>query len=122
MFHSAPYHEIATHLVLMAFPHRVVNGGGTLEREYAIGSGRMDLCLHHSAVTLGMKLKVWRDGEPDPRVAGLDQLDRYLAGLGLEAGWLVIFDRRAGQPPLAERTTSAEQVSPQGRRIQVVRA
>ncbi|MBA4446178.1 hypothetical protein FHL01_12825, partial [Cylindrospermopsis raciborskii CS-506_C] len=32
---SAPYHEIAPHLVLMAFLHRVVNGGGTLEREYA---------------------------------------------------------------------------------------
>jgi hypothetical protein len=36
----------------MAFLHRVVNGGGTLEREYAIGSDafggqsqRMDLCL-----------------------------------------------------------------------------
>jgi type II secretory pathway predicted ATPase ExeA len=29
---SAPYPEIAPHLVLMAFLHRVVNGGGTLER------------------------------------------------------------------------------------------
>ncbi len=35
---STGYHEIAPHLVLMAFLHRVVNGGGTLEREYAIGS------------------------------------------------------------------------------------
>ncbi len=34
---STAYHEIAPHLVLMAFLHRVVNGGGTLEREYAIG-------------------------------------------------------------------------------------
>ncbi|HZI10769.1 MAG TPA: ATP-binding protein, partial [Myxococcus sp.] len=32
---TAPYHEIAPHLVLMAFLHRVANGGGTLEREYA---------------------------------------------------------------------------------------
>ena len=63
---SAPYHEIAPHLVLMAFLHRVVNGGGTLEREYAIGSGRMDLCLRYGVVTLGIELKVWRDGEPDP--------------------------------------------------------
>lgn len=119
---SAPYHEIAPHLVLMAFLHRVVNGGGTLEREYAIGSGRMDLCLRYGAVTLGMELKVWRDGEPDPLQAGLTQLDRYLAGLGLEMGWLVIFDRRAGLPPIAERTVCVEQTSPQGRRIQVVRA
>jgi type II secretory pathway predicted ATPase ExeA len=47
MLGSAPYHEIAPHLVLMAFLHRVVNGGGTLEREYAIGMGRMDLCLRY---------------------------------------------------------------------------
>ena len=54
---SAPYHEIAPHLVLMAFLHRVVNGGGTLEREYAIGSDRMDLCLRYGPVTLGMEFK-----------------------------------------------------------------
>jgi hypothetical protein len=119
---SAPYHEIAPHLVLMAFLHRVVNGGGTLEREYAIGSGRMDLCLRYGPVTLGIELKVWRDGEPDPLAEGLAQLDGYLAGLGLESGWLVIFDRRAGQPPIRERTASGEQASPQGRRITVVRA
>ena len=91
---SAPYHEIiAPHLVLMAFLHRVVNGGGTLEREYAIGRGRMDLCLRYGAVTLGIELKVWRDGEPDPLNEGLEQLDGYLVGLGLDTGWLVIFDR-----------------------------
>ncbi|MDG4595430.1 MAG: ATP-binding protein [Candidatus Contendobacter sp.] len=119
---SAPYHEIAPHLVLMAFLHRVVNGDGTLEREYAIGSGRMDLCLRYGTVTLAMELKVWRDGAPDPLKEGLTQLDGYLIGLGLDTGWLVIFDRRTGQPPLAERTAAIEQVSPQGRRIQVVRA
>jgi hypothetical protein len=48
---SAPYHEIAPHLVLMAFLHRVANAGGTLEREYAIGRGRMDLCLRYGPST-----------------------------------------------------------------------
>ena len=118
---SAPYHEIAPHLVLMAFLHRVVNGGGTLEREYAIGSGRMDLCLRYGAVTLGMELKVWRDGDPDPLTAGLTQLDGYLAGLGLDTGWLVIFDRRSGQLPIAQRTSSIATTSPERRRIIVVR-
>jgi len=42
---SAPYPEIAPHLVLLTFLHRVVNGGGRLDREYAIGSGHMDLLL-----------------------------------------------------------------------------
>ncbi|NEX22727.1 ATP-binding protein [Thiorhodococcus mannitoliphagus] len=119
---SAPYHEIAPHLVLMAFMQRVVNGEGTLEREYAIGRGRMDLCLRYRAVTLGIELKVWRERAPDPLAEGLTQLDAYLAGLGLDGGWLVIFDRRPGLAPVAERLTSTEATSPQGRRIRVVRA
>ncbi|HEX8700380.1 MAG TPA: ATP-binding protein [Myxococcaceae bacterium] len=119
---TAPYHEIAPHLVLMAFLHRVANGGGTLEREYAIGTGRMDLCLRHGPDTLAMELKVWRDGEKDPLDAGLAQLDGYLAGLGLDGGWLVIFDRRSGQPPIAERTHAAPAMTPSGRQVSVVRA
>jgi hypothetical protein len=93
-----------------------------MEREYAIGRGRMDLCLRYGAVTLGLELKVWRGGRPDPLTEGLTQLDAYLAGLGLDRGWLVIFDRRAGQPPIEELTSSHETRSPAGRCIQVVRA
>jgi hypothetical protein len=119
---SAPYHEIAPHLVLMAFLHRVVNGGGTIDRDYAIGMGRMDLCLRYGAVTMAMELKVWHDGESDPLGEGLLQLDKYLAGLGLDTGWLVIFDRRTGQPRIAERTGAGEVTSPAGRNVTVIRA
>ncbi len=118
---SAPYHEIAPHLVLMAFLHRVVNGGGTLEREYAIGSDRMDLCLRYGNVTLAMELKVWREGRADPLKAGLEQLDRYLSGLGLDSGWLIIFDRRPGLPPVAERTATELTMTKSGRSVQVIR-
>ncbi|WP_242479633.1 hypothetical protein [Lamprobacter modestohalophilus] len=69
-----------------------------------------------------IELKVWRDGQPDPLARGLDQLDGYLAGLRLDSGWLVLFDRRNGQPPIAERTQVDETHSPGGRRIQVIRA
>lgn len=122
---SVHYHEIAPHLVLMAFLHRVVNGNGALDREYAIGSRRMDLCLRYGGsqpVTMGMELKVWRDGEADPRDEGLAQLDEYLAGLGLDRGWLVIFDRRSGLPPIAQRTAVEPAVTPQGRTVAVIRA
>ena len=119
---AAPYHDIAPHLVMMAYLHRVVNGGGTLEREYAIGTDRMDLYLRYGAARLGIELKVWRDGRSDPLRRGLEQLDEYLAGLGLDSGWLVIFDRRADQPPISERTTTEAAVSPAGRRITVIRA
>lgn len=121
LFKSTPYPEIAPHLVLMAFLHRVVNGCGTLEREYAIGSGRMDLCLRYRNVTLGIELKVWRDRQPDPLHQGLKQLDKYLSGLNLDSGWLVIFDRREELPPLSDRTTTEMAISPAGRNITVIR-
>ena len=121
LLQSAPYPEIAPHLVMMAFLHRVVNGGGTLEREYAIGTGRMDLCLRYGEVTLGIEIKVWRESNPDPLQAGLAQLDRYLSGLGLNQGWLVIFDRRPRLPPISERTTTESAMTAAGREIVVIR-
>ena len=117
---SVHYHEIAPHIVMMAFLHRVVNGGGSLEREYAIGTRRMYVCLRYGAFTLGMELKVRRDGKPDPLTEGLAQLDEYLSGLGLETGWLVIFDQRSGLPDISERTTAETAVSPAGRTITVI--
>ena len=121
LLRSASYHEIAPHLVMMAFLHRVVNGSGTLEREYALGSGRMDLCLRYGQVTLGIELKVWRDSRPDPLEAGLVQLDAYLNRLGTGSGWLVIFDRRSGIPPIEERTTMEVVETPNHRQVTVVR-
>ncbi len=118
---STHYHEIAPHLVMMAFLHRVVNRQGTVEREYAIGTGKMDLCLRYGAVTLAMELKVWRDGKPDPLARGLNQLDEYLSGLSLQTGWLVIFDQRSNLPDISERTTTEMATTPQGRLVTVIR-
>lgn len=119
---SASYPEIAPHLVLMAFLHRVVNGGGTLEREYAIGRDRMDLCLRYGEVTLGIELKVWRTRKVDPLAKGLEQLDEYLARLRQDKGWLVIFDRRDNAPELEERLKTEIHTTPTGREITVIRA
>jgi hypothetical protein len=68
-----------------------------------------------------MELKVWRDRKPDPLAEGLKQLDKYLSGLNLNTGWLVIFDRREGLLPLSDRTTTESAISPAGRSIIVIR-
>ncbi|MCB0063204.1 MAG: hypothetical protein KDE19_13870 [Caldilineaceae bacterium] len=122
LLRSAPYHEIAPHLVMMAFLHRVVNGNGRIEREYAIGSRRLDLCLFYGDTRLAMELKVWRDGDADPLTKGLSQLDIYLDGLGLATGWLVIFDQRSGLPDISQRTTTEVATAPSGRVVTVIRA
>ncbi len=119
---STAYHEIAPHLVMMAFLHRVVNGGGTLEREYAIGRDRMDLCLKYGNITLGIELKAWRDKRGDPMESGIEQLDSYLARLGVNSGWLVIFDLRKKALPIEERLSTQVITTESERSVTVVRA
>lgn len=121
LLRASPYNEVAAQIVMMAFLHRVANAGGSLEREYAIGSGRLDLMLRYGPDAFVFELKVWRDGRPDPLAEGLEQIDAYLAGLGLATGWLVIFDQRSGQPEIEARTSAAEALTPAGRTVTVVR-
>ncbi len=124
------YHEAAPQLVLMAYLQRVVNGGGYIEREYGVGRGRLDLLVRWPHEVRGkrvwqrtaLELKVWRDGEADPKERGLSQLDGYLARLGLDTGILVVFDRRADRSPIADRTCLGQTTSPAGREVILLRA
>ncbi len=122
LLNSTSYHEVAPHIVLMAFLHRVINGGGILEREYAIGRYRMDLCLRYRSVTLGIELKVWRDKKRDPQAEGIEQLESYLARLGLSEGWLFVFDRRKNALPIEERLSTEVMTTENQRLITIVRA
>nr|WP_323256494.1 hypothetical protein [Spirulina sp. CCNP1310] len=56
----------------------------------------MDLYLRYGDATLGIELKVWRDGRRDPLTEGLEQIEGYLAGLGLDLG--VVGDFRWAKP------------------------
>ena len=116
LFKGAPYPEIAPHLVMMAFLHRVINGGGTLEREYAIGSGRMDLCLRYGEVDTRYGAKGVASRTTRPTADRLNAARQIPSRLSLDQGWLVIFDGRSKQshwqnvpqlskqqPPKAER-------------------
>ncbi|MCG8459897.1 MAG: PD-(D/E)XK nuclease domain-containing protein, partial [Holophagales bacterium] len=122
-----PYSEAAAQLIFMAFLQRIVNGGGFVDREYAVGAGRIDLCVRwpRPGETRGVdrwavELKVWRADAADPLPQGLEQLGSYLERLGLRQGTLVIFDLRPGAPPLPERRAS--EVLEHGRhRIRVMR-
>ena len=119
-----PYSEAAAELIFMAFLQRIVNGGGTIEREYGVGSGRIDLLVTWPATAgkqrLAVELKVWRDEQNDPLQKGLAQLDGYLGRLGLDHGTLILFDRRKSAPPLPGRC-SRESLDFGGRRITVER-
>ncbi len=122
MMSTVPYHEAAPHLVLMAYLQRVVNGAGRIEREYAAGSGRLDLLVVHGDCRMAIEVKRWRQGRPDPLAEGLEQIERYLARLGLPEGYLVIFDQRAEAPAWEQRMAVGEALTAAGRRVMVLRA
>ncbi len=82
----------------------------------------MDLCLRYGSTTLGIELKVWRDKKGDPLSEGLDQLDSYLARLGLDFGWLFVFDRRKNALPIEERLSTQIIATKNQRSITVIRA
>lgn len=85
------YKKAAPHLILQAFLQRVINGGGHIDREYATGTKRMDLCVHFGNNKYPIEIKLWY-GEKT-LAEGLKQLSNYMDTLGEEEGWLVIFDR-----------------------------
>jgi hypothetical protein len=120
---QAPYSEAAAQLVFMAYLQKVVNGGGFIDREYAVGSGRIDLCvrwpLPAGLERWAIELKVWRDRRPNPLAEGLEQLTGYLDRLGLERGTLVIFDGRTDAEPLPSRC-SVEEIKQAARRITIL--
>ena len=111
----AQYREAGPQLVLQAFLHRVVNSRGRIEREYALGSGRVDLLVvwpvgggrPESRIVVECKL-VKRGRSLERAVeAGLEQTARYMDASGAEAGHLVVFDMREGRR-WAEKVYRAE--------------
>lgn len=125
------YHEVAPQLVIMAFFHRLVNGGGFIDREYGVGRGRVDLLIRWPYMDgdgrrltqrQAAELKVWRKGRPDPLAEGLAQLDDYLCRLHLDDGVLVIFDRRPDAEPIDKRVRFDTAATPSGRPVTLLRA
>ena len=135
MLRNQAWPESAQQIVLMAFLQRLVNGGGYIEREYGLGRKRLDLLIRWftgvdaQGLPTGedkhaLELKVWRDGQKDPLAKGLEQLDAYLARLGLETGTLVLFDARSTAPTgegWEDRGSFSQASTPGGRAVTVLR-
>lgn len=111
------YKEAAPHLILMAFLQRVINGGGHIVREFATGSKRMDLIVELNEFRYPVEIKLWRG--PETVDEGREQLSGYLETLGLNEGWLVIFDRRS-DVPWDEKIYTRQETDASGRIIHLL--
>ncbi|MGI9158747.1 MAG: ATP-binding protein, partial [Saprospiraceae bacterium] len=86
------YREAGHQLLLMAFLQRVINGGGRIEREMAVGNGRTDLAVFWKTQVIPIEIKMHHDARSLPQ--GLQQLARYMDKLGQQRGYLVLFEKK----------------------------
>ena len=95
------YKEAGPQLLLQAFLHRVVNGGGRLEREYGLGRKRTDLLViwpyPGGVQRIVLELKIGSANSPALLSRGLEQTAEYMDKCGAPEGHLVCFDRGAGK-------------------------
>ena len=94
------YREAGPQLLLQAFLQRIVNGGGRIEREYAVGRMRTDLLVTWPVADqedqrVVVECKVLRGSLDSATQKGIEQTWEYMDRCGIESGHLVIFDRDA---------------------------
>lgn len=87
------YKEAAPHLVLQAFLQRVLNGGGNISREMALGKKRADICIEWEGQKYPIEIKLLKNEKTVPD--GLAQLSEYMEKCGTKEGWLVVFDKNS---------------------------
>jgi len=85
------YKEASPHLVLQAFLQRIINGGGRIIREMALGKKRVDICLEYQNQKYPIEIKILRN--KNSISDGLLQTFQYIEKCGCKEGWLVVFDR-----------------------------
>ena len=92
------YKEAGPQLLLQAFLQRIVNGGGSIYREYGLGRRRTDLLVvwphANGAQRVVIELKIRYKNLEETIAAGLEQTGQYMDRCGADSGHLVIFDRR----------------------------
>jgi len=86
------YKEAGHQLLLMAFLQRVINGGGQIEREMALGNGRCDLVVIYNNQNFAMELKIKRSNFNFEK--SKIQLTQYLDKLNEQHGYLIIFESK----------------------------
>ena len=100
------YRESVPHLVLMAFLQRVTNGispersehceamslegCGHINREMAVGTGRLDLCVEFRGARYAIEVKTSANFQGEKSYV---QCAKYLDSLGLSEGWMPIFEK-----------------------------
>jgi hypothetical protein len=83
-------------LVLFAYLQRVLNGGADfIQREYALGTLRADICVSYKGIRYPLELKI--KGHKSQKES-IEQLKSYMNKCLASEGWLVVFDKDFTKP------------------------
>jgi hypothetical protein len=85
------YKESGPHLLMMAFLQRVINGGGSIYREYALGRKRIDIYIRWQEQRIVIELKMLHDNNAVTK--GLEQTANYMDIINATEGHLIVFDK-----------------------------
>lgn len=110
------FREVGRQLLLMAFLQRIVNAGGSIEREMAVGNGRCDLLVEFGQERFLIELKLRRDQYSEEE--GLEQIVRYLNRLGLDHGYFILFEIDPKIP--WEKRIYRKEVEQEGKKISLI--
>jgi hypothetical protein len=101
------YKEAAPQLVLQAYLQRIVNGGGYINREYALGSKRTDLHikwhykidgkLHIQNIVIELKVINNKQTYESVKQTAIIQTVKYAKICGQDTAHILIFDRNNSQ-------------------------
>ncbi|MCL2064104.1 MAG: AAA-like domain-containing protein [Candidatus Cloacimonetes bacterium] len=103
----AGYQEAAPHLVLQAFLQRMINSGGYINREYALGSRRTDLFIKRNytkngvtytdKIVIEVKIIGKKQKYETVRETAIEQTAKYAKYIGVKEAQIIIFDRDQSQ-------------------------
>ncbi len=94
------YVEAAPHLIFQGFLQRVANGHGEIDREYALGNGRVDLFLkwkgpkQEQRIIFELKIRDGKQSLEAIKKKALLQTAEYADKCNPESSNILIFDRR----------------------------
>ncbi len=126
------YPEAGPQLILQSYLHRVVNGGGRIEREYGLGRGRTDLLVMWPREAgqpsdlwerFVVECKVLRDSDRKSLAwtveCGVKQTLDYMEKCGAAEGHLVVIDRRSEDRRDSDGEADGSERRQNGRKVTV---
>ena len=120
----AGFLEVAPHITFQAFLQRIANGSGNISREYALGSGRLDLLLEwknpkgkDQTIAVEIKLHSEHTTLKAVKEKGKKQTAKYADTCGATEAHLLIFNRRENID--WEEKIWTEEAEQNGRKIKI---